>query len=118
GDDLAGQRAHRAAALHLVDEGRLRRALPRVVRVAAVAAVPTVPTVPTVAALAVHGVAAEAVEGVGGVADPLLGGVEGVAAVGVAHADRGLAAQGVVGGAGEARAPLGARVEADLADDV
>ena len=63
-------------------------------------------------------VGAEAVEGVGG--EPVVehGRVEGVARIHVARAGGGLAAERVVGRGREARAPLGAGVEPDLADDV
>lgn len=63
-------------------------------------------------------VRAESVERVDGVAVPLRGRVEGVGRVGVAGADVGLAAQGVVGGGGQARTPLGARVDADLSEGI
>jgi hypothetical protein len=61
---------------------------------------------------------AEAVEGILGEAVPLDGGVEGIGRHGVAGLDRALAAQGVVGGAGQPAAPLRARIDPELADRV
>ena len=63
-------------------------------------------------------VRSEPVERVRGEAVPLGGRVEGVGAVRIAGLDARLAAERVVGGAREARAPLRARVDADLADHV
>ena len=60
----------------------------------------------------------EPVERVDGMPGPLDRRVEGVRAVRVPRLDRRLAPQRVVRGAGVAGAPLGARVDADLPDDV
>ena len=61
---------------------------------------------------------AEVVAGIDGEAVPLHGRIERVGAVGVAGGDGALAAQRVVGGRGQAGAPLDRRPEADLADRV
>ncbi len=63
-------------------------------------------------------VAAQPVEGIRRVAVPLDGRIEHVVAIRVPRGDGGLATQRVVGRAGEAGTPFGARVEADLADGV
>src|SRR5687767_5959759 len=65
-----------------------------------------------------HAVGSKSVGRIGGEADPLHGGVEGVAAFRVSRGHVQQAAQRVVHRAREAGAPFHAGVEADLADDI